>query len=155
MNSEIKLQLFADYCQFYIQDEGAAGDTSDIWNTNAVERLLAISQGIIAVGTVRNGEVPVTVKIFETEPPVLTDDENVVSQMNECDIEVCSGEIVVAGCTDYLPEARRIKLSNGTYRARIYYFNLDQISDDGLDGDDFYEIHLWLKAEKHHLTVMK
>lgn len=155
VNKEITLELFADYFQFYIQDEGAEGDLSARWTTEAVDRLLAIADGTIGIGTVRNLTVPVTVKIFDSEPPVSNNNENVISQINECDIGVSSGKIVIAGCTDYFPEARRVELRNGIYRARIYYFNLDQISDDGLDGSDFYEIHLWLTDKKQDLMIRK
>ena len=142
MITEIKLELFADYFQFYIQDENANGDLSEKWTDEAVEQLLAITDGTIGVGTVRNMDVPVTIKTFDTEPAFLTDVENVIGQINECNIEVNSGKVVIAGCTDYFPDAKRIELKNGIYRARIYYGNLDKLSEDGLDGEDFYEIHL-------------
>jgi hypothetical protein len=155
MTNEIKLELFADYFQFYIQDEKVEGDLSDKWTTEAVELLLATTGGTIGVGTVRNMDVLVTIKTFEIEPLFLTDNENVIGQINECDIEVSSGKIVIAGCTDYFPDAKRIELKNGIYRARIYYNNLDKLSEDGLDGEDFYEIHLWLTDKKQNLKIIK
>ena len=153
--NEIKLELFADYFQFYIQDEKVDGDLSDKWTTEAVELLLATTDGTIGVGTVRNMDVPVTIKTFDTDPPLLTDDENVIGQINECDIKVSSGKIVIAGCTEYFPDAKRIELQNGIYRARIYYGNLDKLSENGLDGDDFYEIHLWQTNKKQDLKIIK
>jgi len=63
-----KLSLFADYFQFYIQDETVTGDLSDAWNEEAVGRLLAIAPGTIGVGTVRNMDVPVVVEIHDHEP---------------------------------------------------------------------------------------
>jgi hypothetical protein len=153
--NEIKLELFADYFQFYIQDEKVEGDLSDSWTTEAVELLLATTDGTIGVGTVRNMDVPVTIKTFEIEPPLLTDNENTIGQINECDIEVRSGKIVIAGCTDYFPDAKRIELKNGIYRARIYYGNLDKLSEDGLEGEDFYEIHLWQTDKKQYLKTIK
>ena len=155
MITEIQLELFADYFQFYIQDENANGDLSEKWTDEAVEQLLAITDGTIGVGTVRNMDVPVTIKIFDFKPPFLTDVENVIGQINECDIEVNSGKIVIAGCTDYFPEAKRIELKNGIYRARIYYGNLDKLSEDGLDGEDFYEIHLWMTNKQENLKIIK
>ena len=153
--NEIKLELFADYFQFYIQDEKADGDLGEKWTTEAVELLLATTDGTIGVGTVRNMAVPVTVKTFSTEPPFLTDNENVIGQINECDIKIGSGKIAIAGCTDYFPDAKRIELDNGVYRSRIYYCNLGKISEDGLDGDHFYEIHLWRTNHKQELKVIK
>jgi hypothetical protein len=155
MTNEIKLELFADYFQFYIQDEKANGDLSEQWTEGAVEQLLAITDGTIGVGTVRNMDVPVTIKIFDTEPTFLTDVENAIGQINECDIEIKSGKIVIAGCTDYFPDAKRIELKNGIYRARIYYGNLDKLSEDGLDGEDFYEVHLWLTNKQEKLKIIK
>ena len=31
---------------------------------------------------------------------------NVIGKINECDTEVKSGKIAIAGCTDYFPEAK-------------------------------------------------
>ena len=46
------------------------GDLSDKWTTETVEQLLATTDGTIGVGTVRNMDVPVTIKTFETEPTI-------------------------------------------------------------------------------------
>ena len=66
--------------------------------------------------------------------------------MNECDLAVQSGRVVIAGCTDYFPDAARIDLSPGQYRARVYYGKLNTLSPDGLDGNDHYKIVLWSTA---------
>jgi hypothetical protein len=153
VTSEYKLTLFADYFQFYIQDEKVEGDLSDEWTEEATQRLLAVTEGTVGIGTARNMDVPVTIKIFGGEPPV-EDLKDIVGRINECDLEVKSGKIVVAGCTDYFPDATKIELDNGIYRVRIYYVNLDKISDDGLTGEDRYEIHLWLTGEKKGMKTM-
>ena len=93
------------------------------------------------MGTVRNMDVPVTVEIHDSEPQ---EDLTSCDQINECSIEVPSGKIVVAGCTDYFPDAPRILVEPGTYKARVYYSDLDTLSEDGLDGNDKYKIALWL-----------
>jgi len=150
---ETKLTLFADYFQFYIQDEKADGDLSDKWTEVATQRFLAVTDGTIGIGTVRNMDVPVTVKIFDGKPRFEESLKGIVGRINECDLEVKSGKIVVAGCTDYFPDARRIELGNGIYRARIYYVNMDKISDDGLSGEDCYEVHLWLTGKIKGTTI--
>ena len=58
-----RFELFADYFQFYLQDEAASGDLSDAWTPEAVEQLLAIGPGVIGVGTVRNVDVPVEIEV--------------------------------------------------------------------------------------------
>jgi hypothetical protein len=132
--------LFADYYQFYLQDENADGDLSDSWNEQAVKDLLAIAPGTIGVGTVRNMDVPVEVEVRDSAPE---DNFDGWDHVVECGIEISSGKIVVAGCTDYFPDAARISVMPGNYRARIYYGDLDSLSEDGLDGDDHYKVLLW------------
>jgi hypothetical protein len=108
-----------------------------------VERLLAVAPGTVGVGTVRNMDVPVVVDVTDEAP---NDDVADWDQVNECSLDVSSGLIVIAGCTDYFPEAARIAVPAGSYRARVYYRGLDSLSDDGLEGDDHYRVVLWPAA---------
>jgi hypothetical protein len=140
--------LFADYHQFYLQDEEADGDLSDSWNE---QDLLAVAPGTIGVGAVRDMDVPVEVEIRDSEP---VDDLAEWDHVMECGIEVPSGRIVVAGCTDYFPDAARIPVKPGKYRARIYYGDLESLSEDGLEGDDHYKVVLW-PSEDMSVRVVK
>ena len=151
MVRRFEYKLVADYYQFYLQDESAVGDLSNSWTQQAVDRLLAIAPGTIGVGTVRNMTVPIVVEIRDAEPD---EDMTEWDQVNECDLDVQSGRIVVAGCTDYFPDSARIDISPGSYRARLYYGNLEALSEDGLDGDDHYKVVLW-SAEPGPLKVLK
>ena len=151
---EINTELFADYFQFYLQDESVSGDLSDAWTDEAVERLLAVTNGTIGVGTVRNMDVVTTLKVYDSEPELINNPQSIY-QINECDLVMVSENLVIAGCTDYFPDAMRIKIGKGVFRARIYYRNLDSLSEDGLDGDDSYEIHLWPSDEKSGIQILK
>ena len=144
MTRKFEFDLFADYYQFYLQDENVEGNLAESWTKEAVNRLLAITDGTIGIGTVRNMQVPVVVEVADTEPAV--DDMSQWDQINECSIEVHSGRIVVAGCTDYFPDAARIEVSPGVYRARICYGKLNSVDEYGLEGDDHYKIVLWPAA---------
>jgi hypothetical protein len=135
-----KFELFADYFQFYLQDEKAKGDLSESWTEEATQRLLAIAPETIGVGTVRNMTVPVSVEIHDAEP---TEGFDKWDHVVECSLNIPTGNIVVAGCTDYFPDATRIKVHAGCYRARIFYGALDTLSENGLEGDDHYKIVLW------------
>ena len=75
--------------------------------------MLAIAPGIIGVGTVRNMNVPVTVEIRDQEPDV---DVQAWDYVVEATLDVASGRIVVAGCSDYFPDAMRITVPPGSYR---------------------------------------
>jgi hypothetical protein len=133
-------QLFADYFQFYLQDERVGGDLSESWVEEAVSRLLAVAPGAVGVGTVRAMNVPVVVELFNAEP---AKDFELWDQVTECSLEVPTGRIVIAGCTDYFPDASRIDVPAGTYRVRVSYGALDSLSEDGLEGDDHYRVQLW------------
>ena len=136
----MQIRLFADYFQFYIQDEAAKGDLSQSWDSDATARMLAIAPGTVGVGTVRNMDVPVTLEIHEQEPaPDFDEWDHVV----ECGMTVSSGRVVIAGCTDYFPDAARIDLANGDYRVRASFGALDRVSEDRLEGEDCYRIQLW------------
>jgi hypothetical protein len=140
MNQRFQFELFADHFQFYLQDESVKGDLSESWTQEAADRLLATAPGTVGVGTVRNMIVPVVVEISDAAPD---DDISEWDQVNECTLEAPSGRVVIAGCTDYLPDAARIELPPGPYRARIFYGQLNALSSDGLKGDDHYRIVLW------------
>ena len=151
-STETSLQLFADYHQFYIQDEKVDGDLSDSWTEAANKILLATSKGTVGIGTARNMDVPVMIKILSDKPDLELEKYD---QINECSLEINSGKLVAAGCTDYFPEAKRIKLKNGWYRVRVCYGNLTKISEDGLDGEDFYDLYLWKEKSETPLEVIK
>lgn len=138
--SAIELTLFADYFQFYLQDESAQEGLADSWTDEATNRLLAVASGSIGVGTVRNMDVPVTIEVLEVEPAL---DAEKWDHITQCSIDVPTGKLVIAGCTDYFPEATRIDVSPGTYAARISYGALDTLSEDRLDGADHYRVQLW------------
>ena len=132
--------LFADYFQFYLQDEEAAGDLSDSWTPQATSDLLAVNVGVVGVGTVRNMDVSVALEVRDESP---NDDLASWDHVAQCGINLPSGRMVVAGCTDYFPDALRIPVEPGYYRVRIFYGNLDSLSEDGLDGEDHYRVVLW------------
>ncbi len=132
--------LFADYYQFYLQDETVDEDLSNAWDKAATDRMLAVAPGVVGIGTARNMEVPLRLELHDEEPkPDLEGWDRVV----ECELRVDSGHIIVAGCTDYLPEAARVEVMPGIYGLRASYGSLRDISDDGLQGSDHYRVQLW------------
>jgi len=145
---KFEFELFADYYQFYIQDDDEAlGDLSDSWTKEATENLIAVSDGVIGIGTARNMDVPVTVEITDKPKFLLESDYD---KINVTTIQCNSGRLVVAGCTDYFPEASRIEVVPGKYETQIGYKCLNEISDDGLDGNDSY--HVFLSVIEPKLT---
>lgn len=140
----IALSLFADYFQFYLQDERADGNLGDSWGEDATARNLAVAPGTVGVGTFRNVDVPVTVEVMNAAPSA---DFGSADLVTEASIDVPSGRIVVAGCTDYFPDARRIDVPPGRYRVRVHYCGMASVSEDGLEGADHYRAVLWRDDE--------
>ncbi|GGE88938.1 hypothetical protein SAMN05443634_104170 [Chishuiella changwenlii] len=150
---EYNLELFADYFQFYISDENSESNLGEYWTDFAVENMIAFADGIIGIGTARNMDVPVKLQILNSEPE--EDNFKSYDKVNECDLDVKSGKIVIAGCTDYFPDALRIPLINGIYRVRICYGKLNTLDETGLEGEDYYEVYMW-KTEFHsQLKILK
>ena len=142
---ELSLMLFADYRQFYLQDDDARfGDLSDAWTQEATEKLIAIADHAIGVGTARSVDVPVHVTVTSVLPELVGADWD---RINRADLVCDSGRIVVAGCTDYFPDATRIHVAPGEYEVLVAYKNLASLSEDGLEGDDSY--HVFLAPKKH------
>jgi hypothetical protein len=132
--------LFADYYQFYVQDEHVSGIDGNAWGSEATECMVAVASGAIGVRTVRNTDVPVTIEILETKPPLDFDDWDNVT---ECSLATSSGKLVVAGWTDYLPDAARIDIAPGNYRARISGGGFDSVAKHRESGGDRYRVQLW------------
>jgi hypothetical protein len=140
---ERRFEIFADYFQFYLQDDDMRfGEQPQEWSEAAIERMLVTGPHLIGVGTARNMTVPVTVRICGARPDI---GDAGFERVNECMIQIDTGRLVIAGCTDYFPNAVRIALEPGTYGALIGYKGLGTLSEDGLDGDDSYHIFLWPK----------
>ncbi|MCW2039077.1 hypothetical protein [Xanthomonas campestris] len=135
-----ELQLFADYFQFYLQDEAADGDLSAAWDPAAVQSMFAVSTGVVGIGTVRNMDVQVTLDLLDSEPP---SDFIHFDHVVEGSLHIKSGSLVVAGCTDYFQDAPRFNLAPGIYRVRLSASGLGTLSKDGLSGQDHYRVQLW------------
>ena len=132
----------ADHFQFYLEDENCQADTSEIWSKQTSDAMLAVAPCLIAVGIGRyGGGVAVTVEVQSARP---TDPFASWDQVVECSIDILSGHIVITSPEGNYTEAPRIIVPPGTYRALVYYGNLDSISDENqLYGEDHYRIVLW------------
>jgi hypothetical protein len=139
------LNLFADYYQFYLQDDDIGkGIKGEHWTQQAVDMLLAVSPYGISIGTVRNMTVPVTIELHDKEPSI---EKGRWDHINKCSMRIETGKIVVAGCMDDFAKALRIQVSPGCYQVIICYGSLNDISSDGLEGNDHYHLYIFLGVE--------
>jgi hypothetical protein len=138
--AKIELTIFADYHQFYIQDDDDRfGDLSEAWTDEAVDNLLAVSDHVVGIGTVRNSDVPVVLETCDELPDPAPDQWD---RINKTALECGTGRMVVAGCTDYFPDAFRLEVEPGTYDILVCYQNLDSVSPNALEGDDRYHLFI-------------
>ncbi len=135
-----EFSLFADYFQFYLQDDSPGVGTENPWTEQATNDMLAVAHGYVIVGTARNMTVPVALEVYDSDPGYIPEEWDHVT---ECSMEVRSGKIVVAGCTDYFPDATRIQVGPGPYAIRVLYGDLDKLSWSGLEGEDHYLVMMW------------
>lgn len=133
--------MFADYHQFYLQDELAETDTPNDWGEQLTTNLIAVDQAIVGISTARNKTVPVRIDLLATRP--VGDDFDNWDHVAEASLEISSGQIVISGCSDYFPKAKRLSIEPGCYRVRAYYGGLNTLNWNSLEGDDHYQVVLW------------
>jgi len=145
------LTLFADYFQFYVQDEGINPDAPTEWNDADVERRLKAAPNVVVVCPVRNMTVPVTVQVFDKEPQY---DPSQWHHIAECSLALPTGKLQIHECTG--GSVGRFTVSPGNYGLRAFYGSLVSLRDNDLEGDDHYLVVLWpsppieLKVLKQH-----
>ena len=150
-----ELELFADYYQIHLFDDGSVTDLGDAWTDEAVLNCLAVATDAIAVGTTVNVNVAVTLEVLETAPE---DDSAEFEHVVEGSLQVPSGRLVVMGCTDYEPEAARFEIAAGPVRVRVARGNLAEAERLGIGSDDnsatMERLRLQVWPAPHHDAVV-
>jgi hypothetical protein len=141
--------LFADYHQFYLADDTAKLPEMEYTAADLRARIVTSEQGLV-VFTVRNMDVQVRVELHGEQPRIDHEqaDHVVLGSFRT------SGRIVIAGLSDWVPKAARASVPPGTLCAMVVFTGLDTLSEDGLDGDDRYVVHLW-PGEGMGITVLR
>lgn len=144
-------ELFADYFQIYVRDQGRP-DLPATYSEEAISARLVVGPHAAVVHTARNMTVPVIVEWHDVRPPSETERyQHVVEASFNCP----SGVVVLAGMTDYEPTAQRLSVKPGPLGIRVNMSGLNTISEDGLDGRDRYLIQLWPGQELSGPRVLK
>jgi len=150
-----RLEIMADYFQVYVCDPAHNEDWSALWTAQTVDNRIVALPHTVVFGTGRNMPVPVDIVVHEQQPDlnalIAPADHAVVSGI------VCgSGQLKVAGCTDYLPDAFALSTSPGRYGVAFLSFDLSTIDSlSGLEGDDRYVLHVWPAAALPETAVLK
>ncbi len=145
-----KFTLFADYFQIYLMDDSANDDISEIWTEKALNLKLAIANNTLAIGTFRNVDVNLEVEIIKNEPQLdITEWDHITKGYFTSPLGKCA----VFGCTDYLPDAKRITFPKGNYAVYSMANGLDTITDEWEDADDYYKIIMWPSSTQEYKSI--
>lgn len=140
MQSKMKYTVFADYNQIYLQTENADFDPLKLCTTLAVENRFFGQDNLFCFMTARNMDVPVTVEIYEDRPDLRLEG---FDHIIESHITTDDGVLIMMGATESFDDAPRITVAKGGNAIRISMKNLDDLSGDGLDGNDEYLVQIW------------
>lgn len=129
--------MMAEHRQFYLEDDGAEGDSGEVWTGSALENHLGAVPGLVAIGTGTQDTVPILIEVWDAEPDLDVDGHDHVA---ETSLEVRSGTLLLAECmgNDRFAE---LTVNPGWYRIRVSFDRLD--TSDDLDHQDSYRCQLW------------
>lgn len=140
-----KITLVPDYHQFYIHDSETGIDPNDDgWTRSEMADRIHVALCHVSVTTM--SEEQVEVEILVQDDPPGDDDFAAWDHVAEGSIDVPSGTLVVAGCTEDFETAARVDVGVGRYRARVYCGGFDTVDEYGYSGKDHYRILLYRAA---------
>ncbi|MBK9033034.1 MAG: hypothetical protein IPL61_17500 [Myxococcales bacterium] len=99
----------------------------------AVEDRVASAAGVVGIGTEAVDDVRVTIEVHAAPP---ADDAAAWDHVTLASLAVTDGAVAVLGCTDYLPDARRVQVAPGTWRVRASHRGLAK-------GPEQIRVQLW------------
>ncbi|MGD9919777.1 MAG: hypothetical protein AB7U46_17360 [Paenirhodobacter sp.] len=144
-------ELFADYHQIYLRDE-ACPDLPDAYTEEDLGNRLMVSPTAAVIFTARAMEVPLRVEWSDVRPAV---EVGSYQHVVEAGLQCTSGQLVLAGLTDFDGTAPRLQVRSGSLGLRVSFAGLDALSEDELDGDDRYLLQLWPETELRRMSVLK
>ena len=137
---EAEFNIFTDFNQFTVADSTA--DFEDLWEKwtdETIESMFVQGDHYIAVGTMRNLDAPVLIRV-DSDRPLPSGSR--VDKTAEGILDVPSGLLEVSGPTDNGLSGGTLHVPPGTYRVLVEYLNLESIDDYGIEGNDRYVITL-------------
>jgi hypothetical protein len=144
-----RYEIFADYFQFYLWDREMTPEAPTDYSDEDTKRRIKTGPNVVVVQPARNMNVPVELEVLDAAPSYdLADWDHVA----EASLELPSGKLQIHECTG--GPIDDIDVAPGTYRVRAYYGRLDDLSPNGLDGNDHYRIALW-RAPLASICVLK
>jgi hypothetical protein len=162
-----RLIVFADYCQFFLQDldahgawmrsHGAYPELAPAgWTEEAVYgHRIGVEPYSLAIGTARRDNVEVSLRISRRAPAA---DPEGAEHVVEADLGLPGGDLAICEVGDDLGKKRHVRVAAGSYRVRVSYLPSGPPagSNQSEPGDHFlYQIDLWPAPQAAPLVVLK
>lgn len=142
-------RVFADYFQFYLWDGEIRPFPPTDYTDTDVERRVKTDSHLVVVLPARNMEVPVEFEVLDRESdPEIEKWDHVA----EASLDLPSGKLEIHECTG--GSIATVTVKPGVYRVRACFGSLNDISENGLYGNDHYRIEIW-PAPFAPITVAK
>jgi len=135
-----KFRIDSDYFQIHLKDARVPQDAlADAWTPEALRRDLAVADGIIGVGTVKNTSVIVDVVTAAASPDLA--DIGEWDRIIDASIAIPSGKLLLTSPT--WETAEMVEVAPGNYRTRVYFGNITAAKAKGSRIRERYTIVLW------------
>ncbi|NJL02496.1 MAG: hypothetical protein HC910_18790 [Spirulinaceae cyanobacterium SM2_1_0] len=137
--SSVRLDVFADYNQFYIWDP----DLPDVmapedYTDQDVSNRVKVCSGVVVVQPVRNMTVPVEIQIYDADPEFHF---NEWQHIVEAPLQLTKGRIEIHECTG--GSLASLPAPSLNCMVRALFKGLDTLSENGLEGKDFYRVQIF------------
>jgi hypothetical protein len=145
-----RVSVFADYFQFHLEDgQVIAGIPTDWTDVDIADRMKQ-APSVVVICPVRNMSVPVELQVLGSEPPLTPSDWDHIA---ETSLEISTGILRLTECSSNT-EVVQVAVDPGHYRVRACFGKLDELSENGLEGNDHYLVQLW-KGSRSPVKVLK
>ncbi len=144
-----KLEVFADYHQFYLWDAGVRPSAPENYTDEDMRNMVKVADNVIVILPVRNMDVPVELELHDTDPGRETEAWDHVVELG---VQMPRGKLQIQECTG--EAVLELSVEPGSYSVRACFGGLETLSEDGLDGEDRYRIVMW-PGEAMPLNVIK
>lgn len=130
--------VFADYHQFYVWDQGMTAEAPTDYTDEDVRRRIKTVPYVVVIQPERNMTVAVEVEVHDSDPGF---DPAAWDHIAEASLHLRTGRLQVHECTG--GPVAEFKVPAGWYRVRSLGGGFTSIDESGLEGEDHYRLVLW------------
>jgi hypothetical protein len=131
-------EVFDDYHQFYLWDQGVTAVPPTDYTDEDVRRRIKTGPHVVVIQPERNTTVAVEVKVHDSDPGF---DPAAWDHIAEASLHLPTGRLQIHECTG--GPVAELEVPPGWYRVRSLGGGFTSIDESGLEGEDHYRVVLW------------